>query len=70
MLEVKVKLAKKDILDLNQKLASAAHDLLDKRREYLCEADKINATLIQDEQKYIDEISLLISRIFDKKLLS
>ena len=27
MLEVKVKIAHKDILDLNQKLVSAAHDL-------------------------------------------
>ena len=70
MLEVKVKIAHKEILDLNQKLVSAAHDLYDKRNEYLCEADKINATLIQDEQKSIDEISNLISSILDKKHVS
>jgi hypothetical protein len=49
MLEVKVKLAQKDILDLNQKLVCAAHDLQDKRREYLKEAEKIIAILIQEE---------------------
>ncbi len=70
MLEVKVKLAQKDILDLNQKLVCAAHDLQDKRREYLKEAEKIIAILIQEEQMRIDEISKIISSNFDKKLAS
>ena len=70
MLEVKVKLALKDILDLNQKLVCAAHDLQDKRREYLQEADKIISTLIQEEQMSIDEIYKIISSILDKKLTS
>ena len=70
MLEVKVKLAHKEILDLNQKLVCAGHDLQDKRIEYLSEAEKINATLIKVEQKCIDEISKLISSILEKKLVS
>jgi hypothetical protein len=70
MLEVKVKLAHKEILDLNQKLVCTAHDLQDKRREYLSEAEIINATLIKEEQKCIDDISKLISSILEKKLVS
>jgi hypothetical protein len=48
-LEVKVKLANKEILDLNQKLVCATHDLNDKRREYLTEVENINSCLKNDE---------------------
>jgi len=48
-LEVKVKLTHKEILDLNQKLMSATHDLNDKRREYLTEVENIKSCLKNDE---------------------
>ena len=41
MAEVKVKVAHKDILDINQKLASALHDMIDVRKEYIILAKNI-----------------------------
>ena len=62
-LEVKVKLAHKDILDLSQKLKCSSHDLAEKRREYLAEVEIINQTLKNDEYKSLYEIMKLTSSI-------